>query len=178
MFIGRTDVVAETPILWPPDAQSWLMWKDPDAGKDLKAGGEGDDRGWDGWMASPTQWTWVWVDSGSCWWTGRPDVLQFMGSQRVRHEWAAELNCLNQHRFITSQCLEALSPVTGWLESNCFKFPQGSIKVSARAVISCGTWNHPLNSHGCCQDSVPCGFKTEVFRGCPQSPGLPLWLSW
>ena len=49
-------------------------------------------RGWDGWMASPTQWTWVWVESGSWWWTGRPDVLQFMGSQRVGHAWATELN--------------------------------------------------------------------------------------
>ena len=54
--------------------------------------GEGDDRGWDGWMASPTRWTWVWVDSGSWWWTGRPGVLQFMGSQRVGHNWATELN--------------------------------------------------------------------------------------
>ena len=184
MFIGRTDVEAETPILWPPDAKSWLIGKDPDAGKDwrqeekgttedemvewhhqldgceswiikktehqrndvselwcwrrllrvpwitrrsnqsvlkeispeyslkdwcwswnsntfaiwceeltpwkrpwcwerLKVGGEGDDRGWDGWMASPTQWTWVWVNSRSWWWTGRPGVLHFMGSQRV-----------------------------------------------------------------------------------------------
>ena len=58
----------------------------------LKAGGEGDNRGWDGWMASPTQWTWVWVKSGSWRWTGRPGVLQFMGSQRVRHDWATELN--------------------------------------------------------------------------------------
>ena len=58
----------------------------------LEAGGEGDDRGWDGWMASPTWWTWVWVNSGSWWWTGRPGVLQFMGSQRVRHDWATELN--------------------------------------------------------------------------------------
>ena len=58
----------------------------------LRAGGEGDDRGWDGWMASPTRWTWVWVDSGRWWWTGRPGVLQFMGSQRVRHHWATELN--------------------------------------------------------------------------------------
>ena len=48
--------------------------------------------GWDGWMASPTQWTWVWMDSGSWWWTGRPGVLQFMGSQRVGHDWATELN--------------------------------------------------------------------------------------
>ena len=58
----------------------------------LGAGGEGDDRGWDGWMASLTRWTWVWVNSGSWWWTGRPGVLQFMGSQRVRHDWATELN--------------------------------------------------------------------------------------
>ena len=59
----------------------------------LWAGGEGDDRGWDGWMASQIRWTWVWVKSGSWWWTGRPGVLQFMGSQRVRHDWATELNC-------------------------------------------------------------------------------------
>ena len=51
---------------------------------------EGDDRGWDGWMASLTQWTWVWVDSGSWWWTGRPGMLLFMGSQRVGHNWATE----------------------------------------------------------------------------------------
>ena len=57
----------------------------------LGAGGEGDDRGWDGWMASPTRWKWMWVNSGNWWWTGRPGVLQFMGSQRVRHDWATEL---------------------------------------------------------------------------------------
>ena len=60
----------------------------------LKAGGEGDDRGWDGWMASPTQWTWVWVNFGSWWWTRRPGVLRFMGSQRVGHDWVTELNWL------------------------------------------------------------------------------------
>ena len=58
----------------------------------LREGGEGDDTGCDSWMASPTRWTWVWVNSGSWWWTGRPGVLQFMGSQRVRHDWANELN--------------------------------------------------------------------------------------
>ena len=57
----------------------------------LKAGEEGDDRGWDGWMALSTQWTWVWVNSGSWWWTGRPGVLQSMGSQRVGHDWVTEL---------------------------------------------------------------------------------------
>ena len=66
-------------------------WKRPWFWERLKAGEE-DDRGWDGWMASPTQWTWVWVDSGSWWWTGRPGVLQFMGSQRDGHDWATELN--------------------------------------------------------------------------------------
>ena len=59
----------------------------------LKAGEEADDREWDGWMASLIQWTRVWVESGSWWWTGRPGVLQFMGSQRVRYDWATELNC-------------------------------------------------------------------------------------
>ena len=58
----------------------------------IGARGEGDDRGWDGWMASLTWWTWVWVNSGSWWWTGRPGVLRFMGSQRVGHNWATELN--------------------------------------------------------------------------------------
>ena len=58
----------------------------------LKAGGEGDDRGWDGWMASPILWIWVWVNSGSWWWTGRPGVVWSMGSQRVRHDWVTELN--------------------------------------------------------------------------------------
>ena len=58
----------------------------------LRAGGEGDDRGWGGWMASLTRWTWVWVNSGNWWWTGRPGVLRFMGSQRVGHDWATELN--------------------------------------------------------------------------------------
>ena len=56
----------------------------------LRAGGEGDDRGWDDWMASPTQSTWVWVDSGNWWWTGRPSMLQSKGSQRVRHDWETE----------------------------------------------------------------------------------------
>ena len=74
-----------------------LMWRAESLEKTLmlkrlKAGGKGDYRGWDGWMASLTQWTWVWVDSRSWWWAGRPGVLQFMGSQRVRHDWATELN--------------------------------------------------------------------------------------
>ena len=95
----------------PKGDQSWvllegLMWKlklhtwceelthlkRPWCWERLKAGGEGDDRGWDGWMATPTQLTWVWVNSRSWWWTGRPGVLRFTGSQRVRHDWATELD--------------------------------------------------------------------------------------
>ena len=67
-------------------------WKRLWCWEGLGAGGEGEDRGWDGWTASLTQWTWVWVNSGSLWWTGRPGVLWFMGSQRVGHDWATELN--------------------------------------------------------------------------------------
>ena len=67
-------------------------WKRPWCWEGLGAGGEGDDRGWDGWMASPTGWAWVWVNSGSWWWTRRPGVLRFMGSQKVGHDWATELN--------------------------------------------------------------------------------------
>ena len=69
-------------------------WKRLWCWEGLGAGGEGDDRGWDGWMALPTQCTWVWVNSGSWWWTGRPGVLRFMGSQGVGHDWATELNWL------------------------------------------------------------------------------------
>ena len=58
----------------------------------IGAGGEGDDRGWDGWIAPPTRWIWVWVNSGSWWWTGRPGVLQFMGSQPVGHNWVTKVN--------------------------------------------------------------------------------------
>ena len=93
IFVGSWNwTESENPILWPPDVKNWLIGKDPDAGK-VKAGGEGGDRGWDGWMISPTRWTWVWASSGSWWWTGRPGVLQSTGLQRVGHDWATELNC-------------------------------------------------------------------------------------
>ena len=88
IIIGRTDAEAETPILWPPDAKSW-HWKRPWCWERLKAGERGDGRY--GWMASRTQWAWVWVNSGSQWWTGRPGMLQSMGSQSVTTErlnWA------------------------------------------------------------------------------------------
>ena len=84
VFIGRTNVEDEMPILWPPYVKSWVIWKDPDAGKDWGQEKKG--------MASPSQWTWVWVDSGSWWWTVRTGMLWFMGLQRVTNDWATELN--------------------------------------------------------------------------------------
>ena len=84
---------------WSWNSNTWATWceelthlKRPWCWERLRAGGEGDNRGWDGWMASPTRWTWVWMDSRCWWWTGRPGVLRFMGSQRAGHDWVTELN--------------------------------------------------------------------------------------
>ena len=92
IFTGRTDAEAETPILWPPDVKNRLIGKAPDAGKDWRWEKGTTEDEMDGWMASQMWWTWVWTHSGSWWWTGRPGVLQSLGSQRVGHDWATELN--------------------------------------------------------------------------------------
>ena len=133
VFFGRTDVQAETPILWPPDTKSWLIGNNPDAGKRLKPGGEGDDRGWDGWMASPTQWTWVWVNSGNWWWTGRPGVLQSMVSQRVRHKWATELNW-------AEECMSLGENIKGEVVPNgegCCRLRRGLERIKQALVSVC-----------------------------------------
>ena len=83
---------SNTLVTW---CKELTRWKRPWCWERLRAGGEEDNRGWDGWMASLTQWTWVWVNSGSWWWTGKPGVLQSVGSQRVGYDWATELNWLN-----------------------------------------------------------------------------------
>ena len=98
IFTRSTD--AEAPILWSLDAKSVLMGKDPDVRKDWRQ--KGSNRGWDGWMASLTQWTWVWANSRRWWRTGKPGVLQSVGSQRVWHEWVTEKQpalqpCPSQH---------------------------------------------------------------------------------
>ena len=108
VFIGRTDVEAEIPILGPPDAKRWFIGKKNWCWERLRAGEERDDRGWDGWMASPTRWTWIWVDSGSWWWTGRPGELQSMGSQRVRHDWATKLK-LNWNIYISNKDFKSIT---------------------------------------------------------------------
>ena len=88
IFTGRTDAEREALILCPPDVKNW---KKPWCWERLRAGGEGDDRGWGGWMASLTWWTWVWAGSRSWCWTGKPGVLQSTGLQRVGDDWATEL---------------------------------------------------------------------------------------
>ena len=117
----------------------------------LRAGGEGDDRGWDGWMTSPTQWTWIWVDSGSWWWTGRPGVLQSMGSQRDGHDWATELNWTTKcvyftactYNFLLWTCVLSFSSyIMGTLAEYFVRIQNDNINVNNtnyndRSVIRC-----------------------------------------
>ena len=91
-FNGRTVAEAENSNTLGTWCKELTHWKRPWCWEWLKARREGNGRGWDGWMASPTQWTWVWVNSGSWWWTGRPGVLQSTGLHRIEHDWATELN--------------------------------------------------------------------------------------
>ena len=89
IFIEGLMLKLKLSILW---CEELTHWKSPWCWERLKAGREGDNRRWDGWMASLTQWTWVWVISGSWLWTGKPSVLQSTASQRVRHDWVIELD--------------------------------------------------------------------------------------
>ena len=112
VFFGRTDAKAETLILWPPHAKSWLIWKYPDDGRDWgqeeKGTTEDEMSGW-----HHRQWTWVWVNSGCWWWTGRPGVLRFMGSQRVGDDWATELNWTDPWEFTRKlHCLKLVFVLT------------------------------------------------------------------
>ena len=103
IFIGRSDAKADTPILWPLDAKNWLIGKDPDAGEDWtqkKRMTEDEMVGWDEMVeCPPTRWTWVWVISGSWWWTGKIGMLQSTGSQRAGQDWATE----QQQNFLSSK---------------------------------------------------------------------------
>ena len=106
VFIGRTDVEAETPIFWPRDAKSWLIWKDPDAGKDWgqEEKGTTEDKmvGWHHWLNGHG---FGWTPGVGDVSTGRPGVLWFMGSQRVGHDWATELNWeLNNYKLSIANC--------------------------------------------------------------------------
>ena len=104
VFFGRTDAKAETPILWPAHVKSWLIGKDSDAGRDWRWEEKGTTTEDDGWMASPTRWMWVWVNSGSWWWTRRQGMLRFMGLQRVGHNWAIKIE-LNWAKWVSRSSL-------------------------------------------------------------------------
>ena len=140
IFIGRTDAEAETPILWPPDVKNWLIWKDSDAGKDWRWEKKGMDRGWDGWMASPTQWTWVWVNFGSWWYTGRPGMLQSLGSQRVRHDWTTELNWQPQTNSFNHVRLLLLQPCKVFFLSCIFPKPADLRAPPKEKAYTCGSY--------------------------------------
>ena len=103
-FFGRNDAKTETPVLWPPHAKRWLIGKDSDAGREWGQEQKGmtEDE-----MAG---WTWVRVNSGSWWWTGRPGGLRFMGPQRVGHDWVTELNWTEQQRHLPSASREMEPP--------------------------------------------------------------------
>ena len=107
IFIERTDVEAATPILLAMWCKELTHWKRPWYWEWLNVPGEGDGRGWDGWMASPTQWIWVWVSSRTWGRTGKPGVLQSLGSQRVRHDWATELNSTLSEKMMYKQLLSS-----------------------------------------------------------------------
>ena len=91
-------------VLWPSHEKRWLIGKYSDAGRDLGQEEKGM-TGWEGWMTSPTRWTWVWVNSLSWWWTGRPGVLQFMGLQRIGRDWGTELNWTEQNATVIANTL-------------------------------------------------------------------------
>ena len=105
IFIGRTNTewswCSNTLATW---CEEITNWKRPWCWKRLRAGGEGDSRRWDGWMPSPSRWTWVCASSRSWWWTGKPGMLKPMGLQRVRHDWATKLNWL-ESTSANSHCL-------------------------------------------------------------------------
>ena len=143
-------------------------WKRPWCWERLKVGGEGDDRGWDGWMASPTQWTWVWASSGRWWGTGRPGVLLSTELQRVGHEWATE----QQELLAVVQCLQVVGPrsfLLLWLEVAAWGV--------TRALLQ--------QTHKSRQDTEGEGAGSRVWKQQPATPcGLtlscerPQWCRW
>ena len=113
---------ANTLAIW---WEELTRWKRPWCWDRLEAGREGDDRRWDGWMAPPTQWTWVWVNSNSCWrWIGRPGVLQSMGLQGVGHNWVTELNWMGLDAMMLVFRMLSFKPV---FQSSLLPLSRGSL---------------------------------------------------
>ena len=137
IFIGRTDAEAETTVLWPPDVKNWYL-KRPWCWERLNVGGEEDDRGWDGWIASPTQWTRIWVNSGSWWWTGRPGAAfhGFTKSQTWPSNWM-ELNfniVVSQGKGRSKERERDEEMVSWWSSQNTF--------MKFAILCGCSLW-HP-----------------------------------
>ena len=137
IFFGRTDAKVQTPIISPSDVKNWLIWKAPDAGKDWRWGEKGTTEDWDGWMASPTWSIWVWANSGRWRRTGKPGVLQSIGLQRVRHDWATKqqqgkLVFKNRNRKIINSLLknEHFRKWSDFLKSTIFKFLSQSKQIN------------------------------------------------
>ena len=99
MLIGRTDAEAKTPKTLTTWCKELTPWKRPWCSERLKAGGKGDDRGFDAWVASPTRWTWVWASSRNWCWTGKPGMVQSMGLQRTGLDWVTKLNLAFLYEF-------------------------------------------------------------------------------
>ena len=116
IFIDRTDAEAENSNTLATWCEPLTHWKRPCCWERLKARGEGDERGWDAWIASPTWCTWDWVSSRSWWWTGNPGVLQSMASQRVRHKWVTALHWTEPDCSLSLLTL----PFLLWFTSICF----------------------------------------------------------
>ena len=177
IFTERTDVEAETPVLWPPHTKSWLIWKDPDAGRDWGQEEKGM-TGWDGWMASPTQWTWVWVDSGSWCWTGRLGMLRFTGSQRVGHDWATELNWC-PFLFLFHQWVPATTLFWYYinliLKTSNYKYP---LLPKSVFVSKFGTWEHGHRGHLCLSYPLFGCQSRRIKELCTRKLTLPYGQTW
>ena len=157
IFIGRTDAEAETPILWSPDVKNWLTGKDPDAGKDWRQEEKEMTKDEVGWMVSPTQLTWVLVISGRWRWTGKPGVPQSMWLQRVRHDWATELNRNN---------CEGLPDDSVSKESACNAGDTGSVPGSGR--FPGGGNSNPLQ-YSCLENPMDRGAWQVIVYGVSKS---------
>ena len=137
IFIGRTDVEAETPILWQPDSKNWLIGKDPDAGKDWrwKKKGTIEDEmvGWHHRCEFVASWIWVCISSRSWWWTGKSSMLQSMGSQRVGHDWSTELNWENYIPF--RKCIPTQYNFTKDWSKNIFFNLRNSLNLQVKSIF-------------------------------------------
>ena len=144
---------SSTLVTWCKEPTHWKrLW----CWEGLRAGGKGDDRGWDAWMASLTRWTWVWMNSGSWWWTGRPGVLWFMGLQRVGHDWASELTARYYHS-------------RGWRNGGSWRESHSRASIQTQISAPPSPYSSFLQSLSSCINSKTGGSETsETEDASPQ----------